>query len=846
MDSHLTEVLDGREENYLLPFLWMHDGHHDELPALVDAVYQSGARAFCVESRPHEHFCEQEWWDDMDVVLSEAEKRGMKVWILDDKHFPTGYANGEIVARHPDKRKWHLIEEHLDVVGPARDNALLIRTEPSEEEILLGVFAYPLMEKGDRIAGKGIDLTSHVRGRYVFWDIPEGVYRVFYLYKSRRGANYPKYIHMIDPDSVRVLIDAVYEPHYSHYARYFGNTIAGFFSDEPSLGNKQLGKGCTMYGMYDQQLGLPGIALPWTDEVLAIMEKELGTACLSLLPALWYRMDEGKPAVRVAYMNAITHLWEINFSWQIGDWCRAHGVEYIGHIIEDMNAHARLGCSAGHYFRALSGQNMAGIDVVLHQIMPGMAHYDHAAVCPGGHADSVFFDYVLARLAASLSHFTPRMRDRAMCEVFGAYGWAEHVPMMKYLMDHMLVRGINRFVPHAFSPKFPDPDSPPHFWADGMNPQFEAFSRLMRYTNRCVHLMEGMREKVSAAILYHAEAEWAGEGAMFTQCVARELYDSQLNYDILPIDCLMADADIRDGNLTVNGMAYPVLLIPESGYLPPCFTERLAELAGKGLDYAYINARPRDVTEGRVIRLDEAADYVSQRARDVSVSQPFPFLRFRHVTAGSQHAVMLVNECMTGAFDGTVLLPFTGEAVRADLQLERFTRVSLPEGKIHLHLACGQSVMLLSGMEAAGCPEWQEMTEGKQINCSWQLSVRKYNETEYGEPVSVPCLYNLTGPEGDPDFSGTMRYETVFDANGTERLLDLGCVGDTAHVYLNGQDLGIRFGLPYQYDIEGFVRKGENELRVETANTLVHQLRDRYSTFMQISPSGLLGPVKLG
>ena len=88
MDKRLRDVLEGREGNHLLPFLWMHDGHHDELPELVGQIYDSGARAFCVESRPHEGFCTQSWWDDMDVVLSEAEKRGMKVWILDDKHFP--------------------------------------------------------------------------------------------------------------------------------------------------------------------------------------------------------------------------------------------------------------------------------------------------------------------------------------------------------------------------------------------------------------------------------------------------------------------------------------------------------------------------------------------------------------------------------------------------------------------------------------------------------------------------------------------------------------------------------------------------------------------------------------
>ena len=32
----------------------------------------------------------------MDIILDEARTRGMKVWILDDSHFPTGYCNGKM------------------------------------------------------------------------------------------------------------------------------------------------------------------------------------------------------------------------------------------------------------------------------------------------------------------------------------------------------------------------------------------------------------------------------------------------------------------------------------------------------------------------------------------------------------------------------------------------------------------------------------------------------------------------------------------------------------------------------------------------------------------------------
>ena len=45
---------------------------------------------------------------------------------------------------------------------------------------------------------------------------------------------------MIDPESVDVLIEAVYEPHYQRYKEHFGKTFAGFFSDEPCFGNTMM------------------------------------------------------------------------------------------------------------------------------------------------------------------------------------------------------------------------------------------------------------------------------------------------------------------------------------------------------------------------------------------------------------------------------------------------------------------------------------------------------------------------------------------------------------------------------------------------------------------------------
>ena len=46
---------------------------------------------------------------------------------------------------------------------------------------------------------------------------------------------------MLSRESVHKLIEAVYEPHYAHYAALFGKTIAGFFSDEPRFDAQHVG-----------------------------------------------------------------------------------------------------------------------------------------------------------------------------------------------------------------------------------------------------------------------------------------------------------------------------------------------------------------------------------------------------------------------------------------------------------------------------------------------------------------------------------------------------------------------------------------------------------------------------
>jgi len=256
--------------------------------------------------------------------------------------------------------------------------------------------------------------------------------------------------------------------------------------------------------------------LHYSEELASLLEYRLGGQWKNLIPLLWHNNYDTKETARIRYiyMDCVTRLVEKNFSKQIGEWCNSHGVEYIGHVIEDNNQHARTSTSLGHYFRGLKYQNMAGIDDIGGQVQPGGEDLKARTIF-GFDNDGEFYHYALGKLGSSLAALNPRMKGRSMCEIFGNYGWAEGVRLEKYLVDHFCVRGVNTYVPHAFTcKKYPDIDCPPHFFAHGNNPQYRHFGKLMQYANRLCELLSGGNAASPVAVLYHGDCEWAGEAML--------------------------------------------------------------------------------------------------------------------------------------------------------------------------------------------------------------------------------------------------------------------------------------------------------------------------------------------
>ncbi|MDR2775316.1 MAG: hypothetical protein LBC19_11355 [Tannerella sp.] len=77
----------------------------------LDSMYSRGFRSVIFEAGynlPFEYLSD-EWFTTVASAVREAKKRGMKVWIIDEGKYPSGFAGGKFTRERPDLRMQALV-----------------------------------------------------------------------------------------------------------------------------------------------------------------------------------------------------------------------------------------------------------------------------------------------------------------------------------------------------------------------------------------------------------------------------------------------------------------------------------------------------------------------------------------------------------------------------------------------------------------------------------------------------------------------------------------------------------------------------------------------------------------
>ena len=206
---------------------------------------------------------------------------------------------------------------------------------------------------------------------------------------------------------------------------------------------------------------------------------------------------------------------------------------------------------------------------------------------------------------------------------------------------------------------------------------------------------------------------------------------------------------------------------------------------------------------------------------------------------------MFSNDDITGNLDTWLTLPNQGEFLAYDAWGNKAYRGKTEGGKLHLVLEKGNAIIISFGSEIPeGTPDFLYEKERKPLELKFDIYVKEpeKGDTDFRLYAAESGLIDISAPDRMPRFSGEVLYKTTFTPTPGFNVLDLGEVGETAEVSLNGELVGVRVNAPYKFDISS-AKEGENTLEIRVLSNPGHLRRDGLSAFIWIPPTGILGDI---
>ncbi len=216
----------------------------------------------------------------------------------------------------------------------------------------------------------------------------------------------------------------------------------------------------------------------WTPIFNDEYRKKYGEDPALLYPALWLDIGPETEAARVRLHSFRAELFAEGWPRRVNDWCRAHGLQAMGH-------------PAGNYRAMPVDLNGDMIQFYRHCEIPLL--------------DMIFG--LGAREGYKIVSSAAANFDRPLCaaEIFGGFNFKdpEHfpTPMLYRGTLEVFVRGVNLLVPSSIWYNPAKVDIPPAISAD--NPNLAAdLPAYNQWAGRCCHMLRGGRTVTDIAILY--------------------------------------------------------------------------------------------------------------------------------------------------------------------------------------------------------------------------------------------------------------------------------------------------------------------------------------------------------
>ena len=582
------------------------------IPADLDRIMGLGFHAVTFQAGRHMSapYLSPGYFELVKILVREASKRELRVWIVDDGGYPSGFAGGKFSSETPELRMQALVVTNSIDLTPGMEFEDVMSPE------FVSAVAY------DLDSGRFQMLTaqqSHIR-----FTPPLGHWRVLIVEHQFRTSLTRSITNptgakdtsqsledYLDPAATRQFLTFEHEQYKKAVGEYFGNTILGFRGDEPDFSFS---------------------GLPYTPDIFSAFRKSKGYDIQPLAASLFLPvLTPEQKLIRADYTDVWSQLFRENFFKLQAEWCTANHLRYQVHINHEDDL-PRLAVTEGDFFRDLTAVQVPGVDAIWHQIWK-----DETPDFP--------------KLASSAAHLSGSAQ--AFTESFASYRPAPTVDDARFILDEQIVRGINlvEIMHYPFSTRMTSPLADPEW------------PHLMESVRRTTTLLSLGRPTESIALYVPSRALWMGDFTANTHLLtlSRELMQSQYSFDFVDDDSIAFGLEaVPRGLRTPSGNVYRAVLIPDADYLTAQTIHRLQIFARSGGHVIFFGHAPVtmvDTSMRTMTKIDNVRWGTIQRqshldqgglkflpARELICSPQAKNLRYVHRTLQGADIYYLLNE----------------------------------------------------------------------------------------------------------------------------------------------------------------------------------------------------------
>ena len=532
-------------------------------------------------------------------AVETAQAAGLYAWLYDEGGWPSGTAQGAVLADHPELQARTLTMQCVDISA--------LNHRPATPDGCVVALAF---------TGDGLPQV---------WDFreplatpPHGTTLVaFFVERPVEGRT-----DLMNPDAVKRFIDVTHERYAQVVGEFFGNVVPGMFTDEPSIPGR-----------------IGSDAIQYTPGILEAFQAARSFDVRPYLPVL-FNSECGAPqllphytetdiaAIRCEYSDLWTDLYQQAYWEQINAWCAEHHLIHTGHVGGEDNLPDHINGGFGHWFKTAGTLHAPGVDAIWRQIFPG--------------ADNGDFPIFVA----SAVNQRPPSADAGpfsratITETNGVYGFGLTFEQMRWVTDYQYQRGVNLYAPMDYGYSCEDGRlyrTLSHLGPG--NPLWRNYDEFAGYVGRLSSVLRAGDLCSNVAIYYPIEDCWAGDAQTLADTwdrlrnVTEALAKHQVTYEYIDAAGI-CNATVDESALVTPGHAYFTVIVPGSRILPLEVLQRLARLNESGGRVVFAGRTPEVCADfGKQAEFDKVMGELHERAITMDYQEEISRLGGEDLTA---------------------------------------------------------------------------------------------------------------------------------------------------------------------------------------------------------------------